>query len=95
MRTEDAMRKPAALSVGFGVMPARGDFIRVKSDHENPARAGLDGMVMETADDADDGVALVFWSDRQNEIQRTECVGPEWWEWRELDPTSLCGRSRP
>lgn len=67
---------------------SKGTFVRVRPDHPNPARAGLDGMVMEDSDS--DDVALIFHADRHNEIQRCVCVGRELWERVELDMESAC-----
>jgi hypothetical protein len=66
---------------------ARGDFIRVRHDHET-FRAGMDGMVIDVFPD---GPALVFYGDRYNQQQTAVCVGPELWEWQELDMESFDG----
>jgi hypothetical protein len=59
-----------------------GTFIRVKANHPDESRAGKDGMVV---DDFGEAVALVFYCDRHNVVQRTECVGAELWQKTELD----------
>jgi hypothetical protein len=64
----------------------RGDFIRVKSDHENPYRRDKDGMVTDVLENQ---VGLVFGSDRHNELQRCECVGTELWNIDELDLSTI------
>ncbi len=65
-----------------------GTFIRVKPDHENTARAGKDGMVMQSF--LQDGLfAMVFWYDRHNRDQGCACVGPELWDKSELDMSSV------
>jgi len=61
-----------------------GQFIRVRRDHENTYRAGLDGMVSRDSDDGE-SVALIFGFDRHNRPQHAVCVGPELWQKDELD----------
>lgn len=63
-----------------------GDFIRVRADHTNEARAKMDGMAIQ---DMGDQVALVFWSDRYGHFQDCECVAPELWDKSELDFETL------
>jgi hypothetical protein len=64
----------------------RGDFIRVRDDHAERGRAGKDGMVMEVFPE---GPALIFGCDRYCEFQDVVCVGPEMWNWAELDMNSI------
>lgn len=64
-----------------------GDFIRVREDHPDAFRAGKDGMVIR--DSTENEVALVFYNDRYGNHQFTECVGPEQWDIRELDISTL------
>ena len=66
-----------------------GQFVRVRKDHENSSRAGLDGMVHLDSDDGQ-SVALIFGWDRHNQPQHAVCVGPELWKKDELDLTTVC-----
>lgn len=68
---------------------ASGTFIRVRSDHPDWWRAGLDGMVIEDSPAGDTTVGLVFGTDRHNEFQHTRCVGTELWEKSELDTSTI------
>lgn len=81
----------------------KGDFIRVRADHFNPARAGKDGMVIEEPkphgfevlkmtgipEGHDQVVALMFGNDRHNNPQGCVSVGPELWFILELDLETL------
>lgn len=64
----------------------RGSFVRVKSDHPIGSRAGKDGMVVDVFDQ---GVGLTFGHDRYSEGQGCLCVGPEMWNFDELDLTTV------
>ncbi len=59
-----------------------GTFIRVASGHENHARAGLDAQVISTSDD---GIGLIFGTDRYGREQGAYCAGVEAWDVEELD----------
>lgn len=63
-----------------------GQFVRVKSDHEDFFRRGKDGMVIE---DLGNQVGLVFDNDRHNWNQHCSCVGTELWDKSELDLTTV------
>lgn len=63
-----------------------GDFIRVRADHEDHTRAGLDGLVLAMDGDA---VTLTFQFDRSNRPVKAICVGPEEWRLDELDLASV------
>ena len=65
-----------------------GQFVRVRSDHPDTHRAGLDGMVY-LDNDVGNVVALVFGCARHGRNQRAQCVGPELWEKWELDAASV------
>lgn len=62
-----------------------GTFVRVRADHPDWWRAGLDAMVIEDSAQGEATVGLVFGTDRHNEFQHTHCVGTELWEKSELD----------
>lgn len=79
--TENFTRQPILLS---------GQFVRVASNHPNTYRAGKDGMVV-PGGDMGNSVGLVFWFDRHNTPQRTQCVGPELWDKQELDMATIDG----
>jgi hypothetical protein len=60
-----------------------GQFVRVRPDHPDSARAGKDAIV---GDDLGDGtVGLFFGYDRYNQPQGCQCVGRELWKKDELD----------
>ena len=72
-----------------------GAFIRVRRDHENPFRRGLDAMVIR-ADNQEGTYGLVFGWDRHNRWQQadgrhdiTGSVGTELWLADELDWESV------
>lgn len=65
-----------------------GQFVRISPVHPNPYRAGKDGMVVPDGD-IGESVGLVFWFDRHNKSQGTQCVGPELWDKRELNLESI------
>lgn len=71
-------------------------FVRVRADHPNSLRAGLDGMVfLDSFDPVAQTVALTFGCDRYNHFQTNrhgncpERVGPELWYLSELDLNTI------
>lgn len=65
----------------------RGDFVRVRSDLDDPA-AGSDGMVIKDQD-SEGHVGLMFHYGRSGDLQRYGLGIPEDWHVSELDLSSI------